>query len=275
DLIVHPTQNDLILGPHGRSLWILDDATPIQNWPHQVDAAQPAHLFAVRKTLRFPGFFTRYGLGDKVHKAPNPPYGALITYYLAQELANGADEGKAEEKGRLSLEILDSQGRLVRTLKDPPAGKGLNRTAWDLRTDPPLARTDEGEDANEFFGPGGGPEVLPGTYSLRLSLGGKSWQRPVEVGLDPLLSIDGVALQAQFEAGSKLSAMISTANRCLRGLDLLSAQLKGSVRLPANRRLPGKADSRSPGNRSRSSTRRSCTRSPVPKASPSGVRGRG
>ncbi len=117
DILVHPRDNDLILGTHGRALWVFDDATPLQQW----DPAAPlqAQLFDVRPALRFPSRFTRYGLGDKEFRAPNPPAGALITYALPEKMAleeapkpEGPDAKPAEKKPeRVKLEILDVRAR--------------------------------------------------------------------------------------------------------------------------------------------------------------------
>ena len=113
DILIHPRENDLILGTHGRALWVFDDATPLQQWNEELTKAG-AHLFPVRKSLRFPTRFTRYGLGDKSHKAPNPPSGALITYYLAEKLdapPEPAEETEANEKTEAAEETPEKKGR--------------------------------------------------------------------------------------------------------------------------------------------------------------------
>ena len=84
DLIIHPRDNDLVVGTHGHGLWILDDATPIQQWSDEV-AAKPAYLFPIRRAIRFSVKPTRYGIGDKKFLGPNPPYGALTTYHLKEK----------------------------------------------------------------------------------------------------------------------------------------------------------------------------------------------
>ena len=89
DIFVHPRENDLILATHGRSLWIFDDATVIQQLTPQILDGN-AHLF-VRPGLRYASTFTRYGIGDKVFTGPNPAVGALITYYLKEKLDDKAD----------------------------------------------------------------------------------------------------------------------------------------------------------------------------------------
>jgi hypothetical protein len=78
-LLVHARDNDLVVGTHGRGLFIFDDATPIQ----RIDEAaeKRTHLFPIRRAVRFQVKPTRYGIGDKIYVGPNPPYGALLTYF--------------------------------------------------------------------------------------------------------------------------------------------------------------------------------------------------
>ncbi len=242
DVLIHPRQNDLILGTHGRAIWIFDDATPLQQFGPEI-AERAAHLFPVRTALRFPQRFTRYGLGDKSHRAPNPPDGAPITYYLKEELEEAEADGKEGDRSatdekkaakendqaeeRLQIAILDGEGAVIRTLDGDELGKkaGLNRVAWDLARDPPRARKDEKPERGEFGGPPRGPMVLPGSYTVRLTLDGESLTQPVEVAVDPTVGADPEALAAQFEVASRLTALRSAVNDALRGLDALAAQV--------------------------------------------------
>ncbi len=237
DILVHPRENDLILGTHGRALYVFDDATPLQ----QLDPTAPlqTQLFGVRPALRFPSRFTRYGLGDKEFKGPNPPAGALVSYVLPEKLApeegaraEGPDGKKAEKKPeRVKLEILDGTGKVIRTLKKLGLQKGLNRVAWDLRYDAPFPRKEDEEGPSEFGPPPGGQYALPGTYSARLTVDGKATEKPVVVRVDPTVKTSPAALQAQFEMAGALLAMRSELNRTLRGLDATKAQLDERRRL--------------------------------------------
>jgi hypothetical protein len=228
DILIHPRENDLILGTHGRGLFVFDDATPLQ----QFDPAAPlrVELFDVRPALRFPSRFTRYGLGDKSFRAPNPPSGALITYELPEKM--GVEEKQPE---RVTLEILDSGGKVIRTVKKLGLDKGLNRVAWDLRTDPPFARKDAedgGGDEEAEFGPrASGVNVLPGTYTARLTVDGKSHEKPVVVRIDPTVATRPGAIEAQYETAKAILDLRSQVNRTLRGLDATKAQLDERRRL--------------------------------------------
>ncbi len=216
DILIHPRENDLLLGTHGRGIWIFDDATPIQQFDETL-AARPAHLFPVRAALRFPAQFTRYGLGDKQFRAPNPPAGALITYSLGEAPEPADDE--------IRIEILNAAGETIRTLRDVGKKAGLNRVAWDLCYDPPRPRSDDEEEPEDFRGPPRGPQVLPGTYTVRLTVDGEPYETSVEVRIDPLLKTSTEDLVAQFEVALTLHEWRNAVNDGLRALDVLNAQL--------------------------------------------------
>jgi len=225
DILIHPRDNDLILGTHGRAIWIFDDATPLQEYDDEV-AAEAAHLFPVRNAVRYSARPTRYGLGDKTLKAPNPPDGGLITYSLGEDVGGG-DEGEGEEserEGRLKIEILDADGAVIRTLKDLPTEAGVNRAAWDLAMDPPTVfRRDE--EMEEWFGKAKGPMVLPGTYTVRLTLDGANTEQQLAVTVDPTVEVGEVALEKQFASATALCHAYSALNRAARGLDAVAKQL--------------------------------------------------
>ena len=242
DILIHPRENDLILGTHGRALWVFDDATPLQQWNEDLMEAA-AHLFPVRKSLRFPTRFTRYGLGDKSHKAPNPPSGALITYYLAEKLdappgpeeeteaseeTEAAEDSPEKKEERLKIEILDSKSTVIRTLDSEELGKeaGLNRVAWDLSMDPAFQRRPPDPAFIEFRGGPRGPMVLPGSYTVRLTLDSEVYEQQVEVDIDPLVEVTTADLETQFRVAGELRDMQSDLNSGLRGLDVVVEQLK-------------------------------------------------
>ncbi|MCI0491243.1 MAG: hypothetical protein L0229_32025 [Blastocatellia bacterium] len=216
DILVHPRDNDLILATHGRSVWIFDDATPIQQMSGEVMASD-AHLFDVRPTLRFTTRFTRYGIGDKVFAGPNPNYGALITYYLKE---------KPDEKSKVKIQILDGTGKVIREMENVPKEKGLNRANWDLNHEGAKQRRPPSGDQPSFFGGPRGPQALPGTYTVRLMVGDKTLEKRVEVRMDPTVKIAESDLRAQFDHAMKLRDMQSSINEGLRALDSINGQLE-------------------------------------------------
>jgi photosystem II stability/assembly factor-like uncharacterized protein len=218
DILIHPRENDLILATHGRSIWIFDDATVIQQMTPQILNSN-AYLFPVRPALRYTSRFSRYGIGDKAFAGPNPPAGALITYYLKEKL---------DDKATFKVQIFDREGKLVQDLVRPSREKGLNRVAWNLRLGGPEVRKPPTEEQVAFGGGPRGPQVLPGTYTVKLTVNDKTFEERVEVKLDPNISTPLTELQETFDMQSKLRDMQSTINSSLRFFDSLKEQLKQS-----------------------------------------------
>ncbi|MGH9944317.1 MAG: WD40/YVTN/BNR-like repeat-containing protein [Pyrinomonadaceae bacterium] len=216
DILIHPRENDLILATHGRSVWIFDDATPLQQMTPEL-LGRDAHLFGVRPALRFTTRFTRYGIGDAVFTGPNPPYGALITYYLKE---------KPDAKSPVKLQILDDKGKVVTDLARVSNEKGLNRVSWDLRYGGPQVRRPPTAEETAFFGGPRGPQVLPGAYTVKLTHGGKTYEQKLEVRLDPMVNVPAADLQTAHDMGLKLRDMQTAANNSLRTLDSLKEQLQ-------------------------------------------------
>jgi len=218
DLVIHPRENDLILGTHGRSIWMLDDASPLQQMNDQV-LAQSAYLFSMRAALRFDGAGRLGGGmgsgGNKPFLGPNPSYGAPITYYL-------------KEKGPVKIEILDGAGKVIRDLAPVPQDAGLDRVTWDLRYQGPHLRRAadaEGEGGGFRFRPIG-PQVLPGKYTVRLTAGGQTLTREAEVRLDPSVEVKEPELRTQLDMNLKLRDMQSSVNDALRSIDTFKAELE-------------------------------------------------
>ena len=162
-----------------------------------------AHLFPVRPALRYTTRFTRYGIGDKVFTGPNPPAGALITYYLKDKL---------DEKATIKLQVFDRDGKLVQDIERPSREKGLNRMAWNLRLGGPEVRRPPTEEQIAFGGGPRGPQVLPGTYTVKLTVNDKTFEERVEVKLDPTVNVPVAELQETLDMLVKLRDMQSNIN---------------------------------------------------------------
>jgi photosystem II stability/assembly factor-like uncharacterized protein len=222
DLIVHPRDNDLILATHGRSLWVLDDVTALQQISDDV-LSQPAYLFSMRPALRFDGGGGRGGGmgmgGNKPFMGPNPAYGAPITYYL-------------KDKGAAKIEVLDAAGKVIRDLGAVPQDAGLNRVTWDLRYQGPHTRRPADPEADAEGGgfrfPARGPLVLPGKYTVRLTSAGKTLTRELEVKLDPTIPAAEPELRTQLDINLKLRDMQSSVNDALRSIDTWKSELDTS-----------------------------------------------
>jgi len=184
DVFVQPEQNDILIATHGRGLWILDDATPVQESAKA--AARDAYLFPVRSALRYTLRATRAGGGDTEFAAPNPTYGAILNYFLRTQ------------SDSLRFEVLDGGGKVIRTIAGRlPRDAGVHRIAWDLRAE--ASQTGRGAR---------GPQVLPGTYTVRMIAGSLTSEQHVEVRLDPALSVTVADLKTQWDALVRISTML-------------------------------------------------------------------
>src|SRR5438105_3689592 len=126
DIHIHPREHDLIVGTHGRSIWILDDITPLEKMTDTV-LSSDVDLFDSRPGVEYR--IANYGgfTGQRAFVAPNPPYGVVIDYFLKK---------KIEGKDPVHIAIKDSNGKTIRELEGPGA-EGVNRVLWDLRYDSP------------------------------------------------------------------------------------------------------------------------------------------
>jgi photosystem II stability/assembly factor-like uncharacterized protein len=181
DLLVHPRDNDLVVGTHGRSIWIIDDITPLQQMTDQVLSAD-AHLFDIRPATRWIADTTAArGVGGAKHfRGDNPAAGTAISYHL-----------KAAAQGDVKIQITDMNGTVVRDLSGTKEA-GLNRVQWNLsRNPPPQAEGQQGRGGGRG-GRGGAaafvnPQAVePGTYVVKLSVGGKDFIKTVVVEPDSL-----------------------------------------------------------------------------------------
>jgi len=185
DVFVQPEQNDILIATHGRGLWIFDDAAPVQE--SRKASARDAYLFPIRPALRYTVRATRAGGGDTEFAAPNPPYGAILSYFLRTE------------PDSLRFEILDDSGKAIRTIAGGrlPREAGVHRIAWDLRAE----SAESGRGAR-------GPQVLPGSYTVRMTAGPVTSEQRVEVRLDPALAVTATDLKMQWDALEHIATML-------------------------------------------------------------------
>jgi photosystem II stability/assembly factor-like uncharacterized protein len=214
DLTIHG--DDLIVGTHGRSFWILDDITPLRQWTTDGTPAA-VHLFAPQTAVRFRwNRNTDTPLPPEIPAGQNPPDGAIIDYSLS-----------SASRGEVKLEIFDAQNRLVRsyasTDKPKPLEKiaaenpipmywvrpqqilsaeaGFHRFVWDLHYGPPDSLAHEFPISAIYRNT---PELplgafaLPGRYTVKLTVEGKSYTQPLTLRMDPRIKTLEAGLRAQF-----------------------------------------------------------------------------
>ena len=237
DILIHPRDNDLIIGTHGRSILILDDITPLQHFAEAEAESDEVHLFGLRTATRFQPYTRelRVDLGDKVFVGANPPYGAVISYFVppgldleaeADASASSEDaaseetpseesaDGDANAESAIAITIESADGEVVRTLEAPAEG-GINRVVWNLRH-----QSEEAPAATAPF-PGSGsppPLVIPGTYRVVLKAAGKESATELEVRMDPRVEVSVQDLVAQRDA---LLRLVELRARSQKGIELI------------------------------------------------------
>jgi photosystem II stability/assembly factor-like uncharacterized protein len=232
DLWIH--DDDLVVGTHGRSFWILDDITPLRQLNARIDAETRAHLFAPAPAYRIRrDTNTDTPLPADEPAGQNPADGAIIDYVLPQSAT-----------GPVTLEILDAQGKLVRRYssadqpersreelqkemippywlkawKALPRDSGLHRWVWDLRYPPPVSTVHEypiaavPHDTPRYPL---GPQVVPGTYRVRLTVNGTSASQPLTVKMDPRLKVSPAGLQKKCDLSIRLSSAVSESSQAV------------------------------------------------------------
>ena len=251
DLWIH--ENDLIVATHGRSFWILDDIAPLREASSAT--ANAVHLFTPAPAYRVQrNTNTDTPLPPDEPAAQNPPDGAIVDYYLPAASST------------VTLEVLDPQGRLVRRFSntDKPdipeedlqkqliplywvrqarqlsTSAGMHRWVWDLHYPAPAStRHDYPISAIPHDTPRFplGPTALPSTYSVRLTVDGKSSTASLTIKMDPRIKISTAGLQKKFQAESRVASIMSeTAQALLQGssirtqLDKASAQASATTK---------------------------------------------
>ena len=228
DMVFHTDHhmNDLVIVTYGRGFWVLDDMSPLRELAVKAQqiAAAPACLFKPGDAIRarMNANWDQPINRDEPH-APNPPYGAIIYYHLGQP-----------PRGEMTLKVLDAAGHLVRTMSSTapppivgalytdrwlatpasrslPTGAGMHRVNWDLRyDDPPALSRDFQNQMNAIEGlvtPGPhGPQALPGTYTLELTVDGAVYRQPVVVRNDPRIG-ESPAVMAALREQHALTAL--------------------------------------------------------------------
>jgi len=252
DLWIH--NDDLLVGTHGRSFWVLDDITPLRQMAAAANAPvylfKPAPAYRVRRDTN-----TDTPLPPDEPAGQNPPDGAVIDYVLGEAAT-----------GPVTLEILDARGKRIRrySSEDKPAftldslrqtltiptywvripatlssAPGMHRFVWDLHETPPqssaygypISAVPHDTPSEPL-----GPSVLPGRYTVRLTAGGKTLTAPLSVVMDPRVLTPAAGLRQQHEIATHLAAMMDESfdtQAEVRGLEhqleTLSKQASGPV----------------------------------------------
>jgi photosystem II stability/assembly factor-like uncharacterized protein len=181
DLVIHPRDNDLILGTHGRGVWILDNISAIQELGGVMN--QQAALFSIPDAEIINYNVGGAHTGDMYYRGENPRRGAMMDIYLKDSVA----------KDNISLSIMDTDGNLIQKVNTGNKA-GIQRVYWDFshdsfrsgNADPNAGRRGGGR---RGFGLNG-PQVVPGTYVARLEVNGQAQEQQFKVKDDKRLEVD-------------------------------------------------------------------------------------
>jgi photosystem II stability/assembly factor-like uncharacterized protein len=221
DLVIK--DDDLVVGTHGRSFWILDDITPLRQSPNEAFAAT-VHLFKPQQAWRFRwNKYTDTPLPPDEPAGENPPDGAIVNYWL-----------KADARGPVRLEILDATQQIVRRYSstDPPeplvegrntpdywirphqalsAKAGFHRFVWDLHHERPAVPAFSYPIAAIYRNTPRTPVgswALPGTYRVRLTVEGVTRTEPLTVRLDPRVKTSAADIKLQYDTSRAIDAAL-------------------------------------------------------------------
>ena len=255
DILIHPRDNDLLVGTHGRSFWILADVSALEHLSAET-LAEAGRIFPqARETIMW-AQRGDWPFTGATYSAPNPPRGTLIRYYLRDEWAapmaeeegeegdgsgDGDDaapgdgdptaDGAPAEESAFALAITASDGSHIRTL-EAPSDAGINEVVWDWRMDAPYEP--EGPQQPVGFGQPGtpqGPVAMPGVYTVSMTVGGETWSSTVEIQADPRRPMTRADRMARQDALMSLHALAPSIYEAGRAIDNLEGQLDAAEEL--------------------------------------------
>jgi photosystem II stability/assembly factor-like uncharacterized protein len=160
DLVIHPRDNDLVVGTHGRAIYVLDDISWLSGVTSPSVLTADVHLFPPRPATVMQLWKHESYMAQRQFIGPNPPHGAVITYHLAAP-------------SETQIVVRGPDREIVRELT-ATGEAGFNRVVWDLRAAGPQGVPNTR-----------GPFVLPGKYTMYLSAAGGAIPSPIQVEWDP------------------------------------------------------------------------------------------
>lgn len=217
DIKIHPRENDLIIGTHGRGAWILDDIAPLQKLSDAMQA--DSYLFDVRPATRWQIRRRGSNLGTRTYAAANPEAGAYINYYLKE----------APEKP-LKITVTDASGQKVVDITEKEPKAGINRAVWSLRHEGPAPLRSQQGGGGGFmarFAGRMGPPAVPGDYTVSIKVGEQEHSAKVLVKGDPRIEMSQADYQKQYETAKILRDLTSKVNGAIDTTFNINKQLTG------------------------------------------------
>ena len=222
DLVIH--DDDIVVGTHGRSFWILDDMTPLRQLDSKTTSAA-SYLFKPKLTYRFRrDKWTDTPLPPEEPAGKNPPDGAIIHYHLGSkattpvvlEIVDAADRIVRTFTSADSVETIDPELNVptywIRPSQRVSTEAGTHRFVWDLHYAPPQV-LGYGYPISAIYGDTPrhplGPAVLPGLYTVKLIANEHTYTQPLIVKMDPRVQITAAGLKLQHDIGVRMNEAIS------------------------------------------------------------------
>jgi hypothetical protein len=224
-VVVQKAFHDVVVSTYGRGIYVLDDITPLeQGGPRLTTTTEAAQLYTPRSAYRW----TQRGR-------------VYLNYSLRSEAGGPGGPG-----GDVQLQVLDSDGKVVRELRGPGRA-GLNRVTWDLRYAPPRLvqlRTTPPENPHVWEEPRFrgqdtrpvthwglepaqvGPIVAPGKYTITLSVNGQTQTQPIEILRDPKVQTSNADLDLSVRLQLRLRDNISAAADMINSIEVMRKQLE-------------------------------------------------
>jgi len=261
DMAIQSRENDLVLGTHGRSVYVLDDYSALRGLGNSLPADR-LRLLTVTPGQQYadnPTTSTRF-TGSGEFRGSDEPYGVLVTFVAngtdlphpdadterlraaAKATDTKADEDEQSGPPRIEMTVRDASGQVVRVQRFP-VQQGLNRVVWDMRRDgvrpPPGPQTPNLED-----GLPGGPQVPPGDYGIELSLSATDGDRVTASGqarvlADPRTRIPLDEREGRYQALLDLQSLEEAAVTSIEQIVQARSDTDTVVSLIQKRKQPG------------------------------------
>jgi photosystem II stability/assembly factor-like uncharacterized protein len=243
DLVIHG--DDVVVGTHGRSFWILDDITPLRQINAETSNTdvvlfRPQLAYRVRRNVN-----TDTPLPPEEPAGRNPPDGAVINYILKHDVSNPVELKIVDHNNRIvrhysSADVpapIDAKSLAIPTYWIRPsqilsAKAGMHRFVWDLHYSPldEMGGPSFGMAALHRDTPAGpfGPWAHPGDYVLKLTIGSRTYQQPMTLKLDPRVKTSPADLERQFSISMRCYEGMQQVNTAVAQVRQLRTQLKSA-----------------------------------------------
>jgi len=206
DLVIHPREQDLVIGTFGRAAWVLDDIRPLRALANKNATSKKLQLFepptAYQAVYQQPTG-SRFG-ADAMYQGENKNGGAMISYFVDVPKVDKKAKKKKKEDVKydsIKLEIFDDATQ-IRTLKfKAPKESGVHKITWYLR-EKGVARASRR--IRESKREPSGVQVKPGTYRLKMTFGNEVSEQNIKVEFDPRLQISQAAINQKYAASKEL-----------------------------------------------------------------------